>query len=25
VLADLGEKQVVLQAPPRRGWFSRRK
>ena len=25
VLADLGEKQVVLQAPPRRRWFSRRK
>lgn len=25
VLADLGEKQVVLETPPRRGWFSRRK
>ncbi len=25
VLADLGERQVVVQAPPRRGWFSRRK
>ena len=25
VLADLGEKQVTIQAPPRRGWFSRRK
>ncbi len=25
VLADLGEKQVTIQAPPRSGWFSRRK
>ena len=25
VLADLGEKQVVFEAPARRGWFSRRK
>ena len=25
VLKDLGEKQVTIQAPPRRGWFSRGK
>jgi biopolymer transport protein ExbB/TolQ/DNA-directed RNA polymerase subunit RPC12/RpoP len=25
VLKDLGEKQVTIQAPPRSGWFSRRK
>jgi hypothetical protein len=25
VLADLGEKQITIQAAPRRGWFSRRK
>ena len=25
VLADLGEKQITVQGPPRRGWFSRRK
>jgi hypothetical protein len=25
VLADLGEKQITVQGPPRSGWFSRRK